>query len=319
MSISRIDGIVTCSGDAYAKMFKKSINVWAGTLDRLIVVCKPEDEAVMELCSLYPNVHFVTTTLFTDYGAKFNKGAALCYAYRELDPIDWVVHFDADVTPPRDWRDVVENGRVVLREGHKPANQRVEPGIIYGVPRVFNREELAGEGRPHNNPYYAPYGYFQMWHVTDPASWRWPIFENFWPHAACYDMEFMYRWDSRNHRQFDFAVYHEGSIRENWFGHENRELFINKKKKRVGRFVPDQAHHPDVQKLIDERLDVPAPEITIEMSRFEYTGREIMRVLRAAAEHGPFAVQVSVVDGPQHDAPPTSLIIREINETHTRC
>lgn len=197
----RIDGITSCVSQLYAGYLARSLPIWADTLDSLTIVTAPNDP-VLSVAAGRANVHVVQTTAFTDYGAYFNKGAALNLAYAAADPSAWVLHFDADIVPPRDWRAVAESV--------------IEPGNMYGATR--GGRQMLRHGK------LWPIGFFQLWHAADRCSWRWPLFQTHHRHAGAYDVEFAEQWGAEHWQRLAFVVHHLSRPRRNWFGAANSRL-----------------------------------------------------------------------------------------------
>lgn len=161
--MKKIDAITCCVGKMYAEQLARSLPIWLDTLDSLTIVTKKGDDILaLEGPS---NLSIVETDVFTSYGAHFNKGAALCYAYASADPKDWALHVDSDIIPPKDWRKIAE--------------EKAEPDCLSGAFRYDERGQRLDEA-----PLY-PYGYFHLWHVSNPVTWKWPLFDPWFPHAVC--------------------------------------------------------------------------------------------------------------------------------------
>ena len=193
----RIDGIVTCVGERYAEILHKSLPIWVDTLDSVTVVTDGST-------AFNPprGTKFYWTDLFTKYGAYFNKGAALSSAYAAIDPTDWVLHFDADIIPPHDWRHHTE--KIIV------------PGFLYGCDRV----DSSGKTLEDQTPF--PYGFFHLWNVRDPNTWVRPLWDLFWPSAGHYEISFIERWIGLTRVRLPFRVTHIGNPRIGWFG-ESKE------------------------------------------------------------------------------------------------
>jgi hypothetical protein len=185
----RIDGITTCVGEEYYKYLRESLHVWSWSLDSITVVTEPGDPAAY-LATIDGRIRVVETDVFTRYGAKFNKGAALNYGYLAAKPSDWVLLFDADVVPTRTWREKTKD----LREG-----------CLYGA-------------RRNNDTPRTPLGYFQLFHSQDPRCGKWPLFDCRYTHAGCYDMNFAEMWTKTQQLVLNVNVHHEGPKKTNWFG-----------------------------------------------------------------------------------------------------
>lgn len=206
----RIDGITCCVGELYAKLLRRSLPIWMETLDSLMIVTDEAAPIVRELSdpggpTLKPQVYFVETDVLTARGAHFNKGAALNVAYTAAAPTDWVLSLDADIEPPADWRTVAE--------------PLLEPGKLYGCRRVNGR-------RVNCRRAFVPYGYFQLWHSSDPHAVSSPPgpFAECYAHAGRYDARFIERWPVGLRSELPFRVLHHGTPLVNWFGVGNEHL-----------------------------------------------------------------------------------------------
>lgn len=265
----KISAITCCVGEGYARHFEKSLPIWLDTLDQLTVVTKPDDKRVLDLLSAYSsnNLRSVTTDVFTQHGASFNKGAALCEGYRYCNPVDWVLCCDSDITPAPDWRIQVE--RACL-----------EPGQIYGAWR-YNHD-----GHQCDKVFF-PFGYFQLWNVADPNSWQWPLFDTWHAHAGCYDANFCERWLVKDRIQLPIELTHEGERRKNWFG-ETEAGFL-KMHSLFARGVKRYRKESNAGKL---RLPIPKPDIRLSIRKS--TARRTLAILGLAREFGPFRVQAKL-------------------------
>lgn len=192
----RIDAITCCVGEVYAVQLARSLPIWLDTLDSLTVVTKPHDSVLTH--DGPSNLRFVTTDVFTAFGAHFNKGAALNEAIKAADPTEWTLHVDSDIIPPADWRTVVE--------------RTAQVNCLSGA---FRYDE--GGKRLDERPLY-PYGYFHLWHASDKRTWRWPLLENWHSHAGSYDANFTDLWPRHKRKDLGLKLIHQGERRTNWFG-----------------------------------------------------------------------------------------------------
>jgi len=258
----RIDAVTCCVGHVYAEQLSKSLPIWLDTCDSVTIVTDRNDQHV--LAFLGPrNLRVIFTDIFYWFGASLNKAAGLCLAYARAEPLDWCLHFDADIIPPRNWRRLAE-----------PA---LNPGKLHGAPRDNE------DGRPHDHDgRFHPWGYFQLWHTTDRRVWRWPIFDPWHPSCGCYDADFADLWPKTHWRSLPFRVIHQGTPRHNWFGVGNEEKM--KPLKEMGLFQYRMACRQG-----KDRLPIPEPEL-----KFMLRGNDptwIREVLRACAYAGPFSVR----------------------------
>lgn len=270
-----IDGLVSSVGPVYAGYMQRTLPVWASTLDSLTVVTMPGDP-VVEACRPYTRVRVVETDVFKRHGAAFNKGAALSQAYAVMDPIDAVLHFDADILPPDGWREVAEREFV--------------PGCIHGAVRL---DEAGGKISDLGD---WPYGYFQLWRADDPACQYWPLFEVWHPSAGGYDLEFLEHWPRRLRKRLSFDVVHFGEVRRNWFGvglpqEEQREAF-----RRM-----DQVHRVGLRETRlrtrrpENRLKVPEFALRLTLKADPKKPGRLRELVRSCMTDDPFLVEASAV------------------------
>lgn len=198
-----IHGLTVCVD--YADHLAKGIGRWVGALSSLTVVTAHHDQDTVNLAHLY-GASVVQTDVFYSRGAHFNKGAALAEAW-DMAPLDgWVLLFDADMEPERDWLRVVSEARP-------------EPGWLYGAWRW----DPHGRRLPDD---CHGYGYFQLLHTSDPLFQQPGLFETHWTHAGNYDSAIMLRWRNagRLAPPLPVRLTHHGDL-HNWFGRGRQEPF----------------------------------------------------------------------------------------------
>jgi hypothetical protein len=213
----------------YADVLALSIGRWMPGLSSLTIVTNTKDRATVELARDvaaeydYGRVKLHITDVFYEGGAHFNKGAAMEQARRVLMPWeDWVLFIDADVVPQRDWKAVVEAARP-------------EPGNIYGCHRLNAKDHTWLD-----NPLCSVirddrvgYGYFQLFHSTDPRVQKTPLLDTDWTHAGNYDSTLLLMWPTAV--EIPVRLWHLGGPNHNWFGKGKDELFQAMEKERIRR------------------------------------------------------------------------------------
>ena len=194
----KIIGITTCVG--YADLLSQSLSRWKHGLDKLIVCTSPKDDATQRLC-VHRGVAPCITDEFYRHGAAFNKSGAMDEALRFADLIgrDWVLFFDADIVPPKDWREKIERWEL-------------QPGKLYGASRIDDKGLSIPDGELA--------GFFQLWHMTDPVAQDRPLLGN-WHNASGYDSAFVGRWPQERRVILDLTVTHLGDPGQNWCGVAN--------------------------------------------------------------------------------------------------
>lgn len=273
-------------------MLSRSLPIWLDNLDTLTIVTRNGDEDVQRLYDRYSHrscIKLVTTDVFTAYGASFNKAAALCEAYGVMAPTDWVLHFDSDIIPPKDWRQ-----RIHLHFGH-----------LYGAFRYSEEGECLDE-----KPLY-PYGYLHLWNVADRHAWQWPLFQLFHPHAGNYDSHFADQWPQKCRLNLGFTVIHQGEPRQCWFGENAKEEM-------------DYLHSIGLQKvrgLAAEGIGVinlPEPRQRVYIEAATDNPDRTVKILNYCASKGPFAIQASIYPTSfaslLHVSVPTSLSLTDVKE-----
>jgi len=129
-----VDAFTCCVGPVYASYLQSTLSTWLQTLDSLTVVTRPDDAVTIAVCQGHRRLRLVTTDVLTAHGAHLNKGAALDVAYAAMDPMDVVLHFDADILPPLEWREQAE--------------KLFRPGYLFGCKRQDELGKPIYDGPP---------------------------------------------------------------------------------------------------------------------------------------------------------------------------
>lgn len=206
--------MTVCVG--YADLLARSIDRWLEGLDSLLVITDRSDEDTLRLAAERGATVFRTDVFYAN-GADFNKGAAL-EAGRRFRWSDWMLLFDADITPPQGWRDQLGD---------------IEPGYLYGAVR-----EDIHTGKPASATDVPGVGYFQLMHTEDPALMHdGELIETHWRHAGNYDNALLHRWPRKRVRVVPFHVKHNGQTWQNWCGIGNADKLdgMLAERKRTGR------------------------------------------------------------------------------------
>ena len=261
----KVDGFTCCVGPEYQEYLTESLPIWTKTLNTVTVVTKPNDLIVKQK-GKYKNLKFVETDVFTRYNAHFNKGAALCEAFAAANPTEWCLHFDSDIVPPSNWLDI--------------ANRRAEKGCLSGVFRYNEQGERLDE-----KPLY-PYGYFHLWHISDPNCWRWPLFGTWFAHAGSYDANFTDHWRPSQRRDLGFRVIHRGECRTNWFGPGARRERMKELLRKGLRNVRITANETGVG-----RLPIPEPKLKLWFNPNASRSRS-SNIIKEAMKYGPFHIWI---------------------------
>jgi len=258
----RIDGIVTCVGRKYANILETALPIWKITLDSVTVVT---DEHT-EIPSL-PGVSVVRTNIFTRHGAFFNKGAALSEVYAMINPTDWVLHFDADIIPPYDWRYTAEPYLI--------------SGNLYGATRTYqNGVEIDDPAPPF------PYAFFHLWNVRDRTTWIRPLWDLFWPSAGHYEVSFLDRWPMLNRVRLPIKLVHPCEPRLGWFGESSEGMVHMKEDARQGHYWP----------RVNKLFVLPVPDFEIQIYFSTKDPDVALDIMRKNTTTDPFQVYIKAVD-----------------------
>jgi hypothetical protein len=208
-------------------------------VDRLLVVTSPDDVETKDLCHRL-NIELLETDDFSRDGDAFNKGRGIERGLAMLAHDEWLLHIDADIYLPDDFRESL-------------LDADLDPRTIYGADRVclvgweaFDKWRQRGTSRQFHcfqHTYgvplgarwveirygYVPIGFFQLWHES--AAGRKGIRTRRYPewhaNAARADVKFALQWD-RKHRQLLPEVIvghiepHTSAMGANWEGRTTR-------------------------------------------------------------------------------------------------
>ena len=201
----KISALTTCVGEKYARYLEKSLPIWLDTCDEIFVVGVSETfERIPYHPDNYSKLHLLSTDVFTAHGASFNKGAALSTGFASIEAPEWILNFDADVLPPANWRELVE--------------PRLSVGRLHGCSHRYRED---GSQIPDAD-YPNIWGFFHLWNVADPHTWKRPVFESDCGHAGNYDHTFMTQWPETERVDLwpDLKLIHQGEPRQSWFGND---------------------------------------------------------------------------------------------------
>lgn len=223
--LPRIHGL-TVSVD-YAEYLMVTGPLWLKGLTSMTVVTAPTDKRTVQVMRLLnampdrPSLSLFITDAFTRDGASFNKGLAMEEARGLMAWEDWILFFDVDVAPPKDWLYLF--------------TEPLQMGYLYGSTRLETPAiECIGDLlMPKVDDDRLGYGYFQLFHSQDPKVTNRPLLDTHWRHAGNYDSNFMLGFRSMV-KDVGFPVWHIGPQHENWFGKGKREDFLRMQRTRNG-------------------------------------------------------------------------------------
>lgn len=195
---------------SYSDYLEKSIDIWKANLNRVLVITTPTDHATIEL-AICNGCDLFETNVFFEKGAMFNKGAAIAQGFQHLeqhanaehcDPLDWILFFDADVIPPKNIREMIEEAQP-------------KKGKLYGAHRLDENSQRIPDNQVA--------GYFFLFHISDANVQQRPVVDIHWNNASAYDTTFEERWKSRDKIFLPIELIHQGPVNTNWCGRGNDE------------------------------------------------------------------------------------------------
>lgn len=201
-----IKAITVCVG--YDDFLQLTIKRTLQYVDKFVIVTTPEDTRTQELVAKHDKAECFITDAFYRQGASFNKGWALEEGFDALGRDGWLLILDADILLP----ETLPSWAPQIGKMYTPP-RRIMTAVdgLRETPYV-DINELPIR-REHGN-----FGYFQLFHATDPALTFLPWYETTWVHAAGADSVFEKRWVKANRLPAPFEVIHLGETDQNWYG-----------------------------------------------------------------------------------------------------
>lgn len=229
-----IEAVIVCKD--YSDFLQHTLPENMNFIDRLVVVTHPDDKATKALCNKY-SVDCVSTEVMHEDGDKFNKGRAINYGLMHLRNEDWLLHLDADIVLPHNFRKRLYDAKLNqsniygadrLNVGsydnwvkHKDKNipQHAHRFLVHA-----NREFEMGARLLHQEYGYVPIGFFQLWHSS--VNRRYPVVAGSAEHS---DVVFGVQWPRQKRLLLpEFFCYHlesEGQkFGQNWSGRKSKKF-----------------------------------------------------------------------------------------------
>lgn len=178
----RLEAVIVCKD--YSDFLRETLPLNLPHFDDVCVVTHPDDKATKTVCN-HLSVECVTTTDFTKFGNSFNKGRAINLGLNHLQQTDWLLHLDADIVLPYNFRNLLHRSELNKDDIHgadrvnvygwdawqKIKNSKVNPYTEkWFIDPGFCHAEKAPEGMRfgarvvHAQYGYVPIGFFQLWH-----------------------------------------------------------------------------------------------------------------------------------------------------------
>ena len=203
----RIEAVTVCVD--YADFLAK-VGPWnRGLLDRWLIITTRKDEATVDLCHKL-NLECIRTDDFYRNGDPFNKGKAVEHGLGMLAHDDWLLHLDADIALPTDFRESLidadldqeciygadrhmlktpEDWRLWTDRGSTRAYHCYQRTLVHPVGARWVDVRYG----------YVPIGFFQLWNqsVDMRKGIRTRRYPEWHSDAARADVKFALQWDRR--------------------------------------------------------------------------------------------------------------------------
>jgi hypothetical protein len=99
-----LEAVIVCVD--YADFLEATLHHNKQFFDHVVVVTSFADKATQNVCR-YNNIECIKTDSFYEDGASFNKANGINLGFAHLKYNDWILHLDADVLLPNDFRNLV--------------------------------------------------------------------------------------------------------------------------------------------------------------------------------------------------------------------
>jgi glycosyltransferase involved in cell wall biosynthesis len=235
---NRIEVIVVCLN--YSDFLAETLPFNLPHVDRLVVVTSHSDDKTRAVCQKW-SVECVVTDAFHEKGEDFNKGAAINIGIQSLRQQGWILHLDADVVLPLQFRNMLDKSALqrdtiygaeranvpnYRRWQHLKSNYHICPQFSYRYMVATDPDLPIGANLVHKQYGYCPIGYFQLWHSAymHQHDLRYPDTEG---SAENMDVQWSLRWPRRNRLLLPTVrVYHLESeqvgMGANWNGRRTK-------------------------------------------------------------------------------------------------
>ncbi len=169
----RIEAVIVCEN--YGDFLAETLPQNSSQLDHLVVVTNPKDKETQNVCNKY-SITCVQTDCMHEDGDAFNKGRAINLGLGHLRGLDWILHLDADILLPHNFRNLLQRAKLIKENlyGADRVNARgidhfdahkaeltpaYSQGYFIEPPAAFP----LGARIIHHEHGYTPIGYFQLW------------------------------------------------------------------------------------------------------------------------------------------------------------
>lgn len=202
-----IRGLTVCVG--YDDFLRLTLPKAIRHVHKMLVITSPADTRTQELAKQYPdNVLLHVTDAFYRNDAPFNKGAAMEEGFDVIGREGWMLIMDADIVLP----DRLPHTPLQIGKLYTPRRR-----ILSNVSGLTSLPDVPMDHYPLRNE-DGHFGYFQLFHASDPVLRTKPWYATDWRHAGGADSVFQRRWKLGNKIRPRFEVLHLGDPDMNWFG-----------------------------------------------------------------------------------------------------
>lgn len=275
-----LEAIIVCVD--YSDFLAHTLPANKHNFDKLVVVTSPADIKTQKLCE-YHHVMCVTTDVFYEDGASFNKAKGINFGMKSLDKTGWVLHIDSDIVLPPLFRLTLDPidldptfvygvDRLMCTSYKDWTDQQIEPHLtqeshIYIHPTSKTMKVGTRIAKYATSEGYIPIGFFQMWNPLHSGVDNYPDEHG---DAGRSDMLFSMQW-KRNKRGFIpeiIAIHLESEVLstmgKNWkgrktvaFGPGDKLVDITTDEKVVNGYKEDTTQVTSVQSqrpVIEEKM-----------------------------------------------------------------
>lgn len=209
----RIEAVTVCVG--YGDFLAATVRENHHLLDDLVVVTSPDDDETREVCRRYSLRHILSE----DHrrGGPFNKARLIQRGFNQIGSQDWVLHLDADIVLPRQFRALLEMAHLDERAIYGadrcnlvgfPSWQRLKQdkgswdNHSYESYLRFDEQGSPGSRWCSKLHGYVPIGFFQLFHGSAMIQHGYHVRHYPYHHgdAARTDVQFALQWDRRHRR-----------------------------------------------------------------------------------------------------------------------
>jgi hypothetical protein len=188
-----LEGVITCVN--FSDYLDETLYFNLHHFDRLVVVTTHDDVKTQDVCAKH-SIDCVCTDVFHEFGAKFCKGLAINLGLANLRCTGWVVHFDADIILPDNFRNALNGvglqkdciygadrinvvGRSTfekLKSDPHFRRQFQRRYLVLPAQNVNSQFNTLGARLFHKEFGYTPIGFFQLWY--GPSGKKYPTVVN---------------------------------------------------------------------------------------------------------------------------------------------